>query len=85
MYSDLSEVLPQDLFEELKAQDLYLKQPMFPQKMKLPKGLRRKPYCGIRLDGLDYFKDRGILLDDMAPCGIRYFRKAPGSRPAPFY
>ncbi|MBS5523329.1 MAG: hypothetical protein KHX56_13805 [Clostridiales bacterium] len=70
MYSDLSEVLPQDLFEELKAQDLLFETTYVPTEDEIAEGAAEETfYCGIRLDGLDYFKDKGILLDDMA-CGI---------------
>lgn len=70
MYSDLSEVLPEDLFEELKEQNLLFETTYVPTEDEIEDGATEKTfYCGIRLDELDYFEDNGILLDDMA-CGI---------------
>ena len=70
MYSDLSEVLPEDLFEELKAADLLFETTYVPTEDEIAEGATERTfYCGIRLDGLDYFTDKGILLEDMA-CGV---------------
>ena len=70
MYSDLSEVLPSDLFEELKAKDLLFETTYVPTEDEIADGATEKTfYCGIRLSQTDYFKDKGIILEDMA-CGL---------------
>ena len=70
MFSDLSEVLPEDLFEELKADDLLFETTYVPTEDEIEEGATEKTfYVGIRLDGLDYFHEKGIILEDMA-CGV---------------
>ncbi len=70
MFSDLSEVLPEDFFNELKEQDLLFETTYVPTEDEIKDGAVEKTfYCGIRLDELDYFKDKNISLEDMS-CGV---------------
>lgn len=67
MFANLEEVLPADLFEELKAKDLLFETTYVPTDDEREDGIEEETfYCGIRLDGIDYFKDKGVLLENMA-------------------
>ena len=67
MFSDLEEVLPQDLFEQLKEEGVLFETTYTPTEEEMADGaVERTFYCGIRLDNVSYFQEKGIMLEDMA-------------------
>ena len=66
MFSDLSKVLPEDLFNYLKNQGLLFEVTYTPTEDEIEDGASEETYYGgIRLDGIDYFSEKGITVDNM--------------------
>lgn len=67
MFANLEEVLPADLFEELKSRDLLFTTTYIPTDEEREEGIEEETfYCGIRVEGLDYFQGKGVQLENMA-------------------
>lgn len=67
MYADLQTVLPEDLFNKLKEQNLLIETTYFPTEDEIAAGMKeRNYYCAIDLTGNNYFETAGYQIPEAA-------------------